>query len=354
MDPKSGGSSLPVDLVRTVGIVLVVLLHAASEPHAVVDVMSQEEIARWVASDFYNSLARPCVPLFLMLAGALLLQPGKVDERLMVFFKKRWSRIGLPFIFWGIAYFAWRFFVNGEALTASSVLQGVLEGPYIHFWFLYLLTGLYLVTPLLRVVVAYSRRKLLRYFLLIWFVGTSLVRFLSLLGPYTLNADVFLLAGWLGYFVLGIYLTKVRVQPSILFASLIFSYLWTMIGTYLVVGSLGERFSQFFFDSFSFNVIIASVSLFMILTSVKPQTLSCRFPLLSQLVRKISQNSLPIYLFHLMVMETLQKGYLGFRINLLTMNPFVEIPLVTAATLFISLVLMVLVKKLPGVDRLIG
>lgn len=354
MDPKNGDISLPVDLIRSVAIILVILLHAASEPHVIVNLMSQEEIVRWVASDFYNSLARPCVPLFLMLAGALLLQPAKVNEPLKVFFKKRWRRIGLPFAFWGIAYFAWRFLVNKEALTASSILQGVLAGPYTHFWFLYLIAGLYLVTPLLRIGVAYSSRKILRYFLLIWFVGTAFVPLLSLLGPYALNADVFLLTGWLGYFILGTYLTEVRLRASILYASLILSSLWTMVGTYLVIRTIGERFSQFFYDSFSFNVILASISLFLILSSIKPQTAPSRFPFLSNLVHTISQNTLPTYLLHLMVMETLQKGYLGFKISLTTMNPVLEIPLVTAATLLISLGIIIPLKKIPYLSRLIG
>jgi surface polysaccharide O-acyltransferase-like enzyme len=55
-----------------------------------------------------------------------------------------------------------------------------------------------------------------------------------------------------------------------------------------------------------------------------------------------------------MVMETLQKGYLGFKISLTTMNPVLEIPLVTAATLLISLGIIIPLKKIPYLSRLIG
>ena len=103
LDPKEEGISLPVDFVRTTAIVLVIMLHAANESYPVVDIMSPGAIANWWASNVYNSLARPCVPLFIMLAGALLLQPSKVNEPLRVFFKKRASRIGLPFIFWKVS-----------------------------------------------------------------------------------------------------------------------------------------------------------------------------------------------------------------------------------------------------------
>ena len=100
MYPKNGNLSLPVDLIRTVAIILVILLHAATEPYPTVSIMSPQGVQIWWASNVYDSLARLCAPLFIMLTGALLLQPSKVDGPLRVFFKKRWNRIGLPILFW--------------------------------------------------------------------------------------------------------------------------------------------------------------------------------------------------------------------------------------------------------------
>ena len=343
-----------MDVVRAVAMILVLLLHAANEPRVIVNIMSQEEIVRWWTSNVYTTLAEPCVPLFIILAGALLLQPSKADEPLRVFFKKRWRRIGLPSLFWGTAYFAWRFFVNGEALTASSILQGILTGPYVHFWFLYLIVGLYLITPLLRIMVTHATWSTLRYFLLIWFVGTAVVPLLTLFGSYVLNPDVFIWTGWLGYFILGAYLVKVRWRSSILYLILVSGFLWTAIGTYLVVGIIGERFSQFFYQSFSFSAIMASVALFQLLWAVSPERIASRFPRGNALIHQISQNTLPIYLFHVMVMETLRKGYLGFTLSLTTLNPIVEIPLITFVTLFICLGIIIPLKKVPYLRRLIG
>jgi surface polysaccharide O-acyltransferase-like enzyme len=100
-----------------------------------------------------------------MLTGALLLQPNKTDEPLRVFFKKRWNRIGVPVLFWGVIFFAWNFFVHGQALTVTSFLQGLLVGPYVHFWYVYLLVGLYLATPFIRVLEAHAEWKIIQYFL---------------------------------------------------------------------------------------------------------------------------------------------------------------------------------------------
>lgn len=109
------------------------MLHAANEAIAP-QVMNQTEVWRWWMVNIYQTLSRTGVPLFVMLTGALLLQPSK-NETLSVFFKKRWARIGLPFLFWGAIYFAWDYFANQQALTSSFIVQGILSGPYFQFWY---------------------------------------------------------------------------------------------------------------------------------------------------------------------------------------------------------------------------
>jgi surface polysaccharide O-acyltransferase-like enzyme len=343
-----------VDLIRTVAIVLVILLHASIEQVPAIVGVTSNVAVQWWSVNIYDSLSRPGVPLFVMLSGALLLQPSKVNEPLRVFFKKRASRIALPFLFWGAAYFAWRIFVNHETLTLYSIGKGIVWGPYIHFWFIYMLIGLYLVTPLLRVFVAHADRRLLRYFLVLWLVGTAVVPLLSLFVDYSLNNNVFLLTGYVGYFLLGLYLLKVRLRKAVLFAGSLLGFVWTAVGTYLITASIGGSQQYFFYDNLSLGVILASVTLFLLLSAMPYSKVQERFPKLSRLLHFISINSLGIYLFHFMVLETLQRGYLGIKISLTTINPIVEIPLLTVVTLVICLLVLYPLKKIPLIKKVIG
>ncbi|HLN88587.1 MAG TPA: acyltransferase family protein [Candidatus Binatia bacterium] len=359
MDPKNEPIALPVDIIRTVAIVMVILLHAAIEPTPNIDIMSPQGIQVWLASDVYNSIARVAVPLFVMLTGALILQPNKVDEPLRVFFKKRWNRIGIPILFWGVAYFAWDFFVRGYALTSTFILQGVLAGPYFHFWYLYILVGLYLITPLLRVVVAHADWRLIKYFLVIWFIGSGIIPLLALYASISpqivwFRQNIFLFTGLLGYFILGAYITKFQLRKSILGIMLFLSSIFTIMGTYFLVATLGEQYGQVFLDASSFSVIIASVALFLMLASISTKTVENRFPRGNHLLNLISLNTLPIYFLHIIILETLQKGYLGFKISVTTMNPVIEIPLITTLTLLICIAIIVPLKKVPYLNRIIG
>jgi surface polysaccharide O-acyltransferase-like enzyme len=260
----------------------------------------------------------------------------------------------LPLIFWGTIYFAWAAVVHGKQLTLLSVTQGILTGPYYQFWFIYLLIGLYLVTPLLRVAIKHASRHILRYTLVIWFVGTAVMPLLTLFGSYYVNANFFIFTGWIGYYVLGIYLTTVNVKQSWLYIGLIGGLLWTIGGSYLIVATLGEHFSQFFYDGFSINMIVASASLFLLLLTISPKMLQAKYPRGSRVLKVIGDNTLPIFLFHVIVLESLEYGFFGFTLSITSMNPFLAIPLSTALTLLVCLAVILPLKRVPHVKRLIG
>jgi len=350
---------LPVDLIRTVAIVLVILLHASIEGNPNLDIMSPNGVQLWWTSNIYDSISRSAVPLFVMLTGALLLQPNKVNEPLGVFFKKRWNRVGIPIIFWGTIFFLWDFAIKGQTLTPLFVLQGIFAGPYVHFWFVYALLGLYLITPLLRIIVAYANWSVIRYFLLLWFVGTGIFSLLTLYENIHsqivwFNNTVFLFTGLIGYFILGAYIEKLQTRRQILYLGLILSTIWTIIGTYFLVGTIGEFYAPFFLDASSFSVIITSITLFLILASIPNHKIQKRHPSANRILKIISENTLPLYLFHVIVLESLNSGYLGLKISVTTINPIIEIPTVTFLTLIISLAIIIPLKKIPYIKRLIG
>ncbi|PVX26041.1 MAG: hypothetical protein CW716_06835 [Candidatus Bathyarchaeum sp.] len=352
------GRPVYVDLIRTVAMIGVIMLHASGRwliTSQELSQMSHLEIVRWTVVDVYQSMSVLSVPLFLMLTGALLLQPKK-QESLSVFFKKRWARIGLPFIFWTSAYFVWDFLVKDIPFNASVIIQGLLNGPYTHLWYMYVLVGLYLLTPILRIFVAHADQTMMKYFVILWFVGVATIPFFNLLTIFQLHRDVFALTGYIGYFVLGAYLSTVKMRRRTSAALMIAGIALTAFGTYVMAAADRGPEMYFFQEYLSPTVILASVMVFMMLLTVKPPTVQkdSAPSRLSKLVKLISQNTLPIYLFHVMIIEIIQQGYLGFTINRHTLNSIIEIPLLTTIVLFVTLALILLWKKVPYFKRLIG
>ena len=73
-----------------------------------------------------------------------------------------------------------------------------------------------------------------------------------------------------------------------------------------------------------------------------------------KLVSLISANTLSIFLFHLMILDCLQRGYFGFTINGNTVNSIVGIPLAAVLTVFVCLAIIVPLKRLPFLKSLLG
>ncbi len=346
---------VPVDLIRTVAIIAVIVLHATREATS----FNPEvpfEVWRWWIVDIYQSMSRLGVPLFVMLSGALMLQPYKTDS-LSGFFKKRWTRIGLPFIFWGVAYFAWRVLVNNEAFAPSSIFQSTLGEPYpyYHFWYLYMLVGLYLLTPILRIVVAHMDRRTFKYFIIVWLLGPLFITILNLFG-YSLDTNLLTIPWWAGYYMLGIYLLNVRVRRSTLLSLLILGSTLTVAGTYLMAATIGGTSTYFFQEYFSPTLILTTVVLFLLLNTFQAPSNQAELshPKIRRLLRIISENTLPIYLLHVMIIESIQRGYFGFEISNNTLNSIIGVPLISIVTLFICLAVIIPLKKIPLVKRLIG
>jgi len=345
-------SKVPVDLIRTVAILGVLLLHSAND--LTIQVLNDLEIWRWCIVDVYQSVGRMGVPLFVMLTGALLLAPSKKSEDLGFFFKKRLSRIGLPFIFWGIAYFIWNIYVENQPVT---IVESILTGPYFQFWYLYMLVGLYILTPFLRLLVAQMTPKLFKYFFILWFIGVSIVPLISLVTPYKLDVNVFMIPGWIGYYVLGAYLVNVKIRRLHLALLTTLGIALTAIGTYFMAMTVGGGQTYYFQEYLSPTMILASIPFFIILSNSKRSSESyepSKHKWTQKLLRLISENTLPIYLFHMMVIYLLQNGYLGITLNGNTVNSIVGVPLMTIFTLLICLAVIVPLKKVPFLKRLIG
>ena len=203
-----------------------------------------------------------------------------------------------------------------------------------------MLFGLYLLTPVLRVVVAHARRSVFKFFLSVWFVGSSLLPILALLSPYHLDINVLTVPLYVGLYMLGIYLMDVHVKRSYLAFFIALGVALTAVFTYALAATIGGATMYYFQDYSSATMVLASASVFLLITSYplsngkqkEEQPSTGR-----KLLHLISENTLAIYFLHLIVIESLQSGFLGVAINGNTINSIVGVPLMTALTLFCAL-----------------
>jgi surface polysaccharide O-acyltransferase-like enzyme len=298
------------------------------------------------------------VPLFVILTGALLLQPTKIDEPIGVFLKKRVKRLGYAFVFWTVIYLAWSFYITGTPFTFDNLLMGsvssFLTGAFYQFWYIYLIGGLYLITPLLRAGIASKNSKLIGYLIKVWFISICVLPLLPLLTGYHLNGELFVMGGYSCYFLLGYYLQQNKLRRGYMYGFIAVGFALTLISTWVMTINVPLVENDYaFFDYLAINIILMSVGVYALLSRFPANWPGPEYPYIKKILKVISDNTLPVFLFHVIILETLARGLLGFTLNL-TVVPLVMVPLASSVILFVTLGLILLMKKIPGLKKMVG
>lgn len=342
-----------VKAVRAFAMLFIVTLHVA---FPLIYLYNSINYADWWSATGFYMVGKIGSPLFTMVSGLLLLNPGK-EQPISVFFRKRFVKVLFPFIAWAVLYIGWRVFFWNEAMTPRDMLRAVVEGPvYYHMWFIQMILGLYLATPILRVYTRHASQQNLTYFVAVWFITAAVLPIFQRFTGIAVGIDIVVTTEFVGYFVLGHYLrnvelTKKQVVPVLVI--LVAALLFTHGATYAMTVGLDGTFDNFFVLNTSANIVIIGVSLFLLLKSLDYDRLFQRLPPLRVFVMAVSSCSLGIYFVHVMVIELLGSGRLGFVIDANTLPPVIGIPLVGVLVITLSAALVSLLKKIPLVRQIV-
>ncbi|WP_157543840.1 acyltransferase [Mucilaginibacter paludis] len=329
-----------INNLRLIALFAVVVLHTTSP---VLELYNKGPLTLWLVGDFYNSLVRFAVPVFVMISGALLLHR---EYELGSFLKKRLVRIVIPFLFWSLIYIGYEFYnedlvYNGDTwVTTRQVLHLLKIGSSYHLWYVYMLIGLYLFVPVISKFVRNATEHEIRYFLIVWLLVMVLSQ------PYMLRfkpqIDVRYFEGFIGYLVLGHYLAFMPLPRKRLawWCILFFACLAIIsIGTYMLFRHY-NGISTLLYEPLSPSILLISVSVFMIARIYQPEAA----PFLIRIRNFAGKYNYGIYLSHALVLTLLSDMA---DINYKLFNPVFSIPLVALVCFVLSLLLVFIVNKIP-------
>ena len=338
-----------IDLIRVVAVFQVILVHLSYVIFFKEDLLSPN----WIAANFYDSLSRMGVPLFFMVSGYLLL--GK-SEPVADFFRKRFVKVGIPTLFWSVAYLLWSVeaYRNGTMKPmgiALSMLKAMYLGDVeIHLWFLYILIGIYLVVPILRIFVSAASRRDLTYFVIIWFLATSLFELAHRIIGFPTALTIPVVTGYVGYFMFGYLLADVELgRRGKLLSALgcIIAITITFFGTNMLSARVGS-IDSYFYSYFSPPTVLAAICGFFLLKSLG-QSLGKA----GVVVRSISETSFGIFLIHIFVIQLLRNGDLGFRLYSWMAPSVYMIPLTGLVVCTLSFVIVFVLRKIAVIKMLV-
>ena len=336
-----------INTLRTLAIIGVIVIHISSP---LVNMTYGRNMPYWWIGNIVNSAVRFAVPLFLMLSGATLL--GK-ECRMDEFYRKRMMRVLVPFLFWIVVYFVYRWLMlipkqqpHGIYNIAKWVIDLFLnEGVSKHFWYIYMILFIYLFVPFMGKAVMKASQQALSVFLIAWI--------LLCVATYSMTLSFYKWTGdypqkFLGYFqyagflVLGYYLRNINFKLSKTRFLAVLVFIITVVISAVVayiVSKHNHKLNLRIYSYFSLNTIIQSIAVFLML---KDLNIKNNYLIIFQ--NTISKYSYGIYLVHIIVIGVLFRNgiYWSFA------HPLVSLPLLTVMVLAGSFFIIFILHKIPG------
>ncbi len=271
---------------------------------------------QFITANIYYSHLRWATPFFIMLSGALLLS-GSRQEEVKAFLSKRMRRVLIPFAFWGGIYLLYAFrgaLYYGPLPTWQEVFHKVFyEDIYFHLWFIPMIAGLYLLTPLLRVWVRAMSRFELEYLLLLIFLFNAAHVYL----PGFFIVKHFSWFGYIGYYLLGYYLSAHAISlrwKRWIYAGALLMPLFSAGLTWWLSAQKGTYAEEAFMYA-SPNVVLMTFGWFLFLRNVNWDAVAVRYPWLHRGAMYVAEVSYGVYFIHPLLLDALKNGYLGVTVN---------------------------------------
>lgn len=352
---KTNDRILYFDFLRIFATLAVMVLHVAAQNWYGTNVSSFE----WQTFNFFHSVTRFCVPIFVMISGALFL--NKRETRIMTgggiykLYKHNILRIVTAFIFWSAIY-ALPALLHGSSFKA--VCKKIITGHY-HMWFLFMIVGLYMIVPFIKKIV--ESPALTKYFLALALVFAFIIpqaRDIASVFNKTLIAEIFnagvkmnlsFIGGYTCYFILGHCLHTIEFSKKtrcIIYALSAFGFASTALGCSFI-SIYNNKPNQILCGNFTLNVMLQGVGVFVFFKNlIDTLKISER---MQSIIAKLSKYSFGAYLVHALIIEVLNK----IGLNTMSFNPVLSVISISAIVFVISFVVSYVCNHIPVLNKYI-
>ena len=328
-----------LDYLRICSMLFVVMLHVSAQNWHEADVNGFD----WQIFNIYNCLSRWAVPAFVMISGALFLNK-KVT--LIQIYKKYVLRLVIAFGVWSLFYCL----VAGRSISPENILTG----EY-HMWFIFMIMGLYALLPISQRIV--KSKKVTKCFLSIVFVFASLIPFADrVINDFIYKTEaisafyqrihvIHLMVGYMGYFVLGHYLTSVRLDRGkriLIYWGGVTGFLSTIVLQVMAALKTQQHLGSYY-DELWVNVWVSAVAGFVWFQHLKI------FQKYKPIVMRLSKLNLGVYMVHVFVLNLLRV----WGINTLLFNPILSVPMIAILVYGISVGISALIHQIPIMKKYI-
>ncbi|SEQ44482.1 Surface polysaccharide O-acyltransferase, integral membrane enzyme [Treponema bryantii] len=334
-----------ITLLRVIGTFAVIGIHVVCTPVTLYGTIYSTIDLR--LSVFITNLLRMfAVPLFIMISGALFLNPEK-DFDLSKFLKKNVVRILTVLIIFSFIFCLLESYFNERIISISVikiVLRNLIEGKsWAHMWFLYMLPGLYFSVPLLRPFVKNATDKEFNFTLLILFIFLSFIPTLEKKFNIKTGITIPITSIYFLYFLLGSAISHRNLFDSLktCVTLILLPSLFILIELFIPNTIIIEDAVLKNTNASSIAAISLSIGIFSLIRNFYRNQCSV-------VIKFISENSFGIYLLHTIPLNICFKV---LKFSPEKINLYILLLICYLFSFYFSITVTVLLRKIPIVKK---
>lgn len=351
MTKQVGSRILYADILRSLTIFAVIIIHVCTARWN-----QSFGTSEWYVLNAFMTSLRWCIPVFFMLSGIIVLDPG-YNLTFKKLYTKALPRLICALLFWAILYRTLSPTVS-ILLDIKEVTTGdwqkiyteiFLGTPWYHLWFMYAIIALYILAPLLRVFTAHAQKKHYLYFLALYFIFGAVIPKLNNAYQINISFGINELYSYTGYFIAGYFFAKFELGTALkrfIYMAGSLALLWNITSSFYFAETHGYPGTQYFENMGPQTMLIA----FFVFTLAKD------FISNNKTMQKLQDNkyitllancTLGIYLAHDLFNILLNLA--GISTN--TFPAILSVPILSLFVYFASLGVVLIIRKIPILNK---
>ena len=330
-----------LNILRIVAMISVVAIHSIETPMRDLPLVPTNTLYGWkIFSSFLNAFA---VPVFIMISGALFLNPEK-EITLKKLYLKNALRIFLDIMIFGSIFALMEIVFTNKTFVFTDIFKAIYNTlcgkTWGHMWYLYMTFGLYLVTPVFRSFVKSVSDK---DFLIVLLVLYILSIVFPLFGKLTnIHLGFYVpVHGFIFYYLLGyaIHCEKLKIKNWL--CILLFSVSTVCLIFWDIHLINLDKTKGLVFVTQYVGVLTASVFAFC-KNNIHGST--------NKVEKFVAGTSLGVYIFHVVFLHLIYKMTSFTPLNY---SPWICYPVIILGTTLISMFVTWIGKLIPGIKKIL-
>lgn len=346
--------NIALDALKAIAIICVLFIHASASGLSNLPLGSRG----WFYTAAWAVVSRFAVPVFLMVSGALLLNPEK-SLTIKKLFSKNLLRIIVALLLWATIYEAYGIYLQSMvqndftlALVKAAIKNILTFDTHFHLYYLHITILVYLFLPITRLFTLHASRVQLKYALCLWFCLGILYPFLRKFYPLNLITGIptqfaiNMTYSAIGYGLMGFYLHRYKPYNWIAYASL-FIVGTCVVGTGVYYTSMrAGHFNPMFLEGMSPGVAIMAIGTFGGVVHFFERYTPTK--IIAVVITYLSASSFSVFLVH----DVFNIYFREHGFKLASWSPLIALPTLVGLNLILSLCVYEFLRRMPVLRKI--